>query len=301
VATFRSVTLRAVLLALLINSLWGGNPVAVKLSVEVFPPLWTAFLRFVLGAACVYAWCLVTRQAIWPQRHEWRTLCIISALFAVQIGTMNIGYANTTGVMGAVLIASNPVFAVVFAHFLVSGDRLHLIKAVGLALGFAGTALVLLEEAGPSQIQLGAWGNWAVLFSACLLGLRLGFSAKVLQAIDPVKVALWQMLIALPVFGVLAASMETIRWEAMAWPPVLGLLFQGVVIAGICFVALFTLMRRYSPGLMVSFNFVSPIAGVLFGVWLLAESTGVYLWIGLLLVAVGLVLIARPGPEHSAS
>ena len=126
----------------------------MKLSVEVFPPLWTAFLRFVLGAACVYAWCLFTRQAVWPQRHEWRALCVISALFAVQIGTMNIGYANTTGVMGAVLIASNPVFAVVFAHFLVSGDRLHLVKAVGLALGFAGTALVLLEEAGPGLLRV---------------------------------------------------------------------------------------------------------------------------------------------------
>ena len=53
-------------------------------------------------------------------------------------------------------------------------------------------------------------------------------------------------------------------------------------------------MQRYSPSLMVSFNFVSPIAGVLFGVWLLNESVGWYLFWGLLLVTIGLVMIARP-------
>ena len=233
-------------------------------------------------------------QSIWPKPGEWRVLGVIAGLFAVQIGAMNIGYANTTAVMGAVLIASNPVFAVVFAHFLVAGDRMHALKAIGLLLGFAGTAIVLLEDAGADQIQLSAWGNWVVLFSACLLGLRLGLSAKALRSIDPVRVALWQMLIALPLFGIAAASLETIRWEALDWPPVLGLLFQGVVIAGVCFVAQFRLMQRYSPSLMVSFNFVSPIAGVLFGVWLLNESVGAFLFWGLLLVTVGLVMIARP-------
>jgi drug/metabolite transporter (DMT)-like permease len=268
----------------------------LKFSVEVFPPLWTAFFRFVLGASCVLIWCLLSKQDIWPKRGEWRVLGVIAGLFAFQIGCMNIGYANTTAVMGAVLIASNPVFAVVFTHFLVAGERLHLLKAVGLALAFVGTALVLLEAAGPDGLHLSAWGNWLVLLSASLLGLRMGLSARALQAIDPVRVALWQMLLALPVFAVAASAVETIHWEAMAWPPMLGLLFQGVVIAGFCFVAQFHLMRRYSPGLMVAFNFVSPIAGVIFGVWLLGESVGRFLLFGLLMVAAGLVMIARPAP-----
>ena len=294
---FASVTLRAVLVALLIHSLWGGNPVALKFSVLVFPPLWSAFFRFVLGALCLLLWCRFTGQGVWPRRTEWPVLAVISALFSLQIGTMNFGYAHTTAAMGAVLIAINPVFAAVFAHFLVTQDRLHLGRVLGLVLGFVGTALVLLEDAGPGEIHLTAWGNWLVLFSASLLGLRLAVAARVLQDIDPVRIALWQMLLALPVFFVGGLLFETIRWEALAWPPVLGLLFQGVVIAGLCFTVMFTLMRRYSPSLMVSFNFISPIAGVLFGVWLLDESVGPYLFLGMVLVTAGLVMISRPAPS----
>ena len=284
------------MLALIIHSLWGGNPGAVKFSVLVFPPLWTAFFRFLLGAACIFLWCRWSGQRIWPERGEWKFLAVISALFAVQIGAMNIGYANTTAAMGAILIASNPIFAVLFTHCLLTHDRLSMVRATGLAVAFAGTLLVLLEDAGAGEIQLLAWGNWVVLFSACLLGFRLGISARVLQDIDPVRVALWQMLLSLPAFGLAAMTLETIHWEALAWPPVLALLFQGVVIAGFGFTTLFHLMRRYSPSLIVSMNFVSPIAGVLLGVWLLGEELGVYLFAGMLLVAAGLVMISRPSP-----
>ena len=46
-----AVPLRIILVAVLIHSFWGGNPVAIKFSLEVFPPLWTAFFRFLIGVA----------------------------------------------------------------------------------------------------------------------------------------------------------------------------------------------------------------------------------------------------------
>ena len=51
-----AVPLGAVLVSLVIHSLWGGNPVAVKFSLVAFPPLTTAFLRFAIGIACVALW-----------------------------------------------------------------------------------------------------------------------------------------------------------------------------------------------------------------------------------------------------
>ncbi|MGH8722504.1 MAG: EamA family transporter, partial [Burkholderiales bacterium] len=59
------------LAALAIHTLWGGNPVAVKLGLEAFPPLWSGFLRFALGCVCVYAWARVARIPIRPERDEW--------------------------------------------------------------------------------------------------------------------------------------------------------------------------------------------------------------------------------------
>lgn len=288
-----AVPLQAIVIALLIHVLWGGNPVAVKFSLLAFPPLWTAFFRFAIAIVCVGVWAKLTRVAIWPADHEWWALILIGALFTVQIAAMNIGFDLTTGSMGSILIATNPIFAALFAHFLLTADRLTLVKGAGLLIAFIGVALVFARGLGDLPLAHGVLGNVILLASACLLGGRLIVSAKVLQHIDPVRVVLWQMILSLPLFALGGSLFETIGWERVGWQPLAGLLYQGVIVAGLGFSVSFYLMRRYTPSVIVSFNFVSPIAGVLLSAWLLGDVITGHLWMGMLLVAMGLFLIAR--------
>ena len=291
-----SVPLGAVLVSLVIHSLWGGNPVAVKFSLIAFPPLTTAFLRFAIGIACIALWARWRGVRLLPEKGEWRPLWIVALLFAVQIASMNVGFHHTSGAMGSVLIATNPLFAVVFAHFLVAGDRMTAARALGLLVAMAGTSLVLLGDADVAALDPGAAGNWIVLSSAVMLGLRLSLSARFVRRIDPTKVAIWQMVLSLPLFGSGALLLEEIAWDRVGIGPIAGLLFQGVVIAGVGFTVSYHLMKRYTPSVMMSFNFVSPVAGVLFAAWLLGDRIGPFLLAGMALVAVGLYLVARrPG------
>ena len=291
-----SVPLGAVLVSLVIHSLWGGNPVAVKFSLIAFPPLTTAFLRFAIGIACIALWARWRGVRLLPEKGEWRPLWIVALLFAVQIASMNVGFHHTSGAMGSVLIATNPLFAVVFAHFLVAGDRMTAARALGLLVAMAGTSLVLLGDADVATLDPGAAGNWIVLSSAVMLGLRLSLSARFIRRIDPTKVAIWQMVLSLPLFGAGALLLEEIAWDRVGIGPIAGLLFQGVVIAGVGFTVSYHLMKRYTPSVMMSFNFVSPVAGVLFAAWLLGDRIGSFLLAGMALVAVGLYLVARrPG------
>lgn len=291
-----SVPLGAVLVSLVIHSLWGGNPVAVKFSLIAFPPLTTAFLRFAIGIACIALWARWRGVRLLPEKGEWRPLWIVALLFAVQIASMNVGFHHTSGAMGSVLIATNPLFAVVFAHFLVAGDRMTAARALGLLVAMAGTSLVLLGDADVAALDPGAVGNWIVLSSAVMLGLRLSLSARFVRRIDPTKVAIWQMVLSLPLFGAGALLLEEIAWDRVGIGPIAGLLFQGVVIAGVGFTVSYHLMKRYTPSVMMSFNFVSPVAGVLFAAWLLGDRIGPFLLAGMALVAVGLYLVARrPG------
>ena len=288
-----SVPLGAVLVSIVIHSLWGGNPVAVKFSLLAFPPLTTAFLRFAIGIVCIALWARWRGIPLLPEKGEWRAMWIVALLFAVQIASMNIGFDHTSGAMGSVLIATNPLFAVMFAHFLVADDRMTPAKALGLAVAMAGTSLALLGDADISAFEFGAAGNWIVLSSAVMLGFRLSLSARFVRRIEPTKVALWQMVLSLPLFGAGALWIEEIAWDAVGVGPIAGLLFQGVVIAGVGFTVSYHLMRRYTPSVMMSFNFVSPVAGVMFSAWLLGDRVGDLLLAGMALVAVGLYLVAR--------
>ena len=288
-----SIPARAVFIALLIHTLWGGNPVAVKLGLEAFPPLWSGFLRFALGGACVALWALVAGIPLWPTREEWPAHIGIGLLFTLQIAVMNVGFGATTAVHSAVLIATNPLFGVLFAHFLVPGDRVGPLRALGVVTAFAGTALVLLRSAGPANVEGASLGDWIVLASACLLGLRLALSGRVLKHVNAVRLTFWQMVVSLPLFLASALAFETIRTENLGVAPIAGIVYQGVVIAGLAFTVNFYLIRRYTPSVMISFNFVSPIAGVLLGMAILGERITGNLVGGMLLVAAGLVLITR--------
>ncbi len=284
---------QAILIAIGIHSLWGGNVVAIKYSLLVFPPLWTAFFRFAIAIVCILVWARVRGLRFWPSRNEWPVLLLLALLFSIQIAAMNMGFDRTSGALGSVLNATNPIFAALFIPLMIAGNRLTMLRSFGLALAMLGAALALLQDTEISSTDLNATGNGLVLLSACLLGLRLTLGARALREIDGVRIVIWQMLLSLPLFGLGALSYEVIRWENLAWPPVAGLLYQGVIVAGFAFVVMFHLMKRYTPSVILSFNFVSPIAGVLLAAWLLDEQITGYVLGGRLLVATGLFLIAQ--------
>ena len=103
----------------------------------------------------------------------------------------------------------------------------------------------------------------------------------------------WQMILSLPAFALSGALFETIAWQNLDWQPILAILYQGIIIAGFGFMINAILMQRYSPTLMVSFGFVSPISGVFLSLWLLGEDMSWQIAAGMILVAFGLYVIAK--------
>ena len=276
------------------HSLWGGNPVAVKFGLLVFPPMWSAFVRFVIGIICIAAWAAFRGIPMWPKKGEWRLLISLGVLFVIQMGTLNIGFDLTKGSIAAILISTNPLFAAFAAHFIIVDDRLSFRKAVGLMIAFGGVAIVLLGGFSLESLNPIGWGGVVVLLSSSLLGLRLVFMAKVQQEISGVRVVLWQMILSLPLFAVAGATFETIRWENLAFAPIAGLLYQGVVIAGLGFMVIAYLLSRYPPSLIASFNFVSPISGVLLSAIFLGDQITPAIVGGVICVGVGLYFVSRP-------
>lgn len=288
-----NVPLKAVLIAVFIHTLWGGNPIAAKFGLVVFPPFASAFIRFVLGILVLLLWARLKRLSLWPTKTEWLTLIWISVMFTVQIGLMNIGIDNSSGIMASVLISTNPIFAAIFAHFLIANDRLSITGTVGLVLAFAGVCLTLLNPDDALNTDWFSIGIWVTTASAALLGFRLVVSANAVKHIDTTKVAVWQMVFSLPLFAVASAMVETIQWQEINLSAVLGLLYQGVIVAGLGFPVSFWLVKHYKPSVMLSFNFVSPVAGVLLAALLLNEAVTPGVVAGVALVAIGLLLVTR--------
>lgn len=306
----------AILLSVLIHTLWGGNIVAGKIGLEVFPPFTSAGIRFVFGVATVLGWCLFRGIRLWPEPGEWRPLLYMATLFTLQIALMNLGIDNTSGSSAAILISTNPLFAAVFAHFLIGSDRLDVFRAAGLLVAFAGVVLTLyfsntlsVTDAASGSVvasasqagftgtviqkitSFGNVGDWICLASAAVLGYRLIASAIVMQDMDSYRMAFWPMFFSMPVFFMLGGTFESVEWAGFQWSALLALVYQGVVVAGICFMILNWLLSHYRPSLMASFNFIAPVSGVLLSILLLGESFSSAIAISVFLVAVGMILL----------
>ena len=289
----------AIAAALVMNCVWGGNPVAVKLGLEAFPPFWTAFLRFCLGIGCVAIWAYFAGIRLAPSAGEWKPYVWLSLLFGVQIWIMNVGYGLTTGAMGAVLISVYPLVAALIGHWAIAGDRLDVVRSLGLLIAFIGTATVLLGETATGGLEFHSVGNWLVLLSGALLGVRLVMSAQVVRASEPARAMFWQMVLAQPWFLAGALTTETIAWHAIGWRPIAGIAFQGVVIAGVGFMTIAYLLQRYRPSTMISFGYVGPVSGAALGAWILDETITQSFAVGLVEVAIGLALVLREPPPRA--
>ncbi len=284
---------RALVLAITINILWGASVPAVKIGLLAVPPLWSAFWRFVLGVVCIAGWARINGIDLRPAAAERRGLALLGALFTLQVGSMYVGIRLTTGAMASVVLSTNPMFATLYSHLFIPGDRLSPARAAGLAIAFLGICLIFLRDLGTLFGQSTTWGNLICLGSAALLGGRLVFTSWLLQRIETTRVLVWQMLFSLPCFAIAGYLTESVRWENLGWYPLAAIAYQGIVVAGFNFMGLAYLLRRYNPSVVVGFNFLSPVFGVLLSALLLAESITWQVLAGLLAVGLGLLLVAR--------
>ena len=291
-ADFRNdrVGLGAASLALLTAFLWGGLQPFIKIGLTGMPPLAMAAARFAVGLVVVAAAAALGRVALRANRADWAKLAGLSALFTLQIAFLNEGARLTSASRATVLMSAHPFFVALFCHAIVPGDRLTLTKLLGIGVAFGGLLSIFADGTAPGGDGYLS-GDVLVLGSAVLLGLRQSVLKRLLHAMHPYAVLFWQSLLSLPAFCLLSLLLE----EDAAWDlsgAVVGaILYQGVVVAGLCFILWTFLLRHHSASRLGVFALATPVSGVLLSVALLQDVLTVQLAVSVVLVAAGIAIV----------
>ncbi len=285
-------------LAILTATLWGGNQVAIKAGLEAMPPIAMAVARFALGLGVVFVAARWSQTAVTHVKGQWRGLVGLSLLFTAQILLLNIGTQHTTASRSIVLISAYPFFTAVSAHLLIPGDRLSLRQVMGMMLAFGG---IITLFAGSLSFTDTTWllGDALVLGSGMLLGLRQVVIKRLVHDLHPYQVLFWQAALGLPFFIGLSAVFESpgdIIWTQRA---VLGVLYQGLVVAGGCFIILVFLLSKHPASRLGVFGFITPVVGVLLSTWVMDEPVSMVVVTSMALVAIGTTLGTTGAAERS--
>jgi drug/metabolite transporter (DMT)-like permease len=285
------VNVKAVLLLLLLACLWGGNAVAVKIGLIYTRPFLLAGFRFALGALAIGLWGIFSKIDLKPRRGEISSLVILSLLFAAQICTFTLGVDLTLAGRASLFINTYPFFVAILAHFFISNDRLNIRKALGLILAFLGIFAIFRDKiaGGGSTVT----GDSLMLISGLLLGVLGVYTKRVVQRINAYKLLLWEMILALPLFFGLGMVFERSYSHIISLSLILSVIYQGIVVAGFCFVAWTLLLKRHSASKVSAFMFATPLFGVGLSSLILREPVTLYLVIGAILVASGIYVVNK--------
>ncbi len=307
-------------MALLLAALWGGTPVAVSFSVDSLPPVATAAIRFTLATAFVFLWARIEQLDLRLKANQVVPALLTGFLLFVQIGTFHVGVEMSNSSHGTLLINSFVIWVAIFGHFTIKDDRLDKPKMLGLTLAALGVALVLLSsrpDVAPKTAQAAQpassifhhnsappqanndlpslVGDLILLFSSIVLGVKIVYTKFALRVLEPTKLLFWHDLVGVVLLALWSWSFETVKLNGFTWPAVLGLLYQGVVVAGFCFVVHTKLLERHRPSQLSVFAFATPLFGVLAAFLLRGDPISPWLWASAACVGLGIVLVNRSG------
>ena len=300
--SLQPIGLSSACLAVLVSILWGGNVVSIRVGVDSVPPLWSAFWRMLVGVVFVSLWAARQRVALRPAPGETGPLLVLGVLFTIQIALLNSASALTSPAYGVVILNGYAVFANIAGHFAahysngaISEEPITPVRALGLAMAVAGIAWLALGRPDAVLAPRPLLGNLLMVSSSLLLGIRQVYMRWLVQSVDPVRSVLWQMLLSVPLFLVIAFFTEPPVVGRLHWQAVAAISYQGVVVAGICFIVWAKLLKRHSAGTLSMFSFLIPICGIALSARIFGEALQPALFAATALVLIGVFVVVRLG------
>jgi drug/metabolite transporter (DMT)-like permease len=247
-----------------------------------------------LGIVIVTAWALHRRVAIIPAKGEGWPLFVLGLLFTAQIGLLNSGTAMTSPAFGVVILNSYAVFANIIGHFFPGMERpINTARAIGLSLAVAGM-IVLTFGQSPSRLAPNPLaGNALLILSSLLLGIRQVYTRWLVQHIEPTRTVVWQMAWSVPLFLAIAMASEPPVYGSVTTEAVAAIAYQGLVIAGVCFIVWAELLKRHAAGTLSMFAFLVPITGIALSSLFFGEPLRITLVVGGVLVLLGVYVVTR--------
>jgi len=264
--------------------IWGVPYLFIKIAVDhgVTAPV-LAWGRVTLGALALLAlaWRARTLSSI---RGRWRWLLAFAvAEIVIPFPMLAIGEERVPSSLAAIMVATVPLIGAVLAMRFDHSERPTPIRALGLAIGFAGVvALVGLDVAGHRGELLGIG---AIMITATGYAIGPMLIKHRLAGVDPRAT----MGASLAIAAVLLTP-----WAALDLPrrmPSAGAIGSVAVLGLLCtataFVVYAILIGEVGSSRATVITYVNPVVAVTLGVLLLGEHPGAGAVAGLLLILAG--------------
>ncbi|HOS42828.1 MAG TPA: DMT family transporter [Armatimonadota bacterium] len=254
-------------------------------------------VRFVIGALVL----LVPALTVFRRRFlavPPRDLLAMAGLSLLGMCGMSvllfIGQSSTTATNGALIMQLSPLLMLLLTAAL--GERVTARQALGIGIALGGSLLI-----GEVWRAHGHWrGDLLILASAGAWALYSVLGRGVVARHGGFVTTTWAMLFG----GILLFAVRLalpLPWPAPE-PAVWGMiLYIGLFPTGVAFVAWYEAIHRLDFNLVNVMQYITPACAILFAWWWLDERLSPFHWLGIAVMAAGILLVSLPGNAKPAA
>jgi drug/metabolite transporter (DMT)-like permease len=270
---------------------WGSSFMLVKRGLQSYSPWQVASIRLVSAMLVFLPFAVKGIKEIPKSKLPFIILSGLLSMFvpaflfcAAQIGLSS----SIVGVLNALTPAFTFIFGVFFYH-----QKSKLMQIVGLTIGFAGSALLILVNP-KGEIAINAYAFYVVLATICY-----GINVNMIKRYLPDVKAIHLTSVAVSISGLVALPyLLTTNWlHILNTAPKGQASFMAAVLLGVMGTAfaqfIFNRMLQYSTAVFASsITYFIPIVAVMWGVW---DGEILLLWhyVGMMGIIGGILILNK--------
>jgi len=278
------------LLLLLLALIWSTSFLLIKIGVETIGPVTMTSIRLSIAAG-IFGLVLIIKREWIPMDKNALALYFVIGIIGntLPFTLISQGEVYVDSSMAAILMGIMPISTFVLAHFFVADEPMTPKKAGGICFGFTGLMILV----GVSALQgLGEH----ILGQLSILGGALSYAFAAIFVRRQPGFKGYQMAAGVTLFAALTSIPMAFLFEhPMTMTPSLSSLIAVIALAvfatAIASLIYFRVIKQLGATIFAQINYVVPVLGSLWGVWILGESLGLRTILALGLVLGGIYFI----------
>ncbi len=255
---------------------WGSTFLAVRFAVVSIPPFLTGAARNLVAGTLLVALGIARGGGGLTLRAVWQALVVGTLMFLVNHGAISWASQRNPSGITALLAATIPIWIVALEWVGGAGMRPSARTGVGVALGFAGSLLLLWPSAAAPTID--PWAAAATIAAAIAWAAGTLRARRMRVSDSPLLSSGLPMLLGgLALLIVSWAAGELTGFQAASVPAraALSLLYLIVMGSLVAFSAYVFLLRTIPAARVSTYAYVNPVVALLLGAWLGGETVGI--------------------------
>jgi drug/metabolite transporter (DMT)-like permease len=278
--------------------IWGSTYLGIRLAIDSIPPLLMAGCRFAIAGAILYG-AMRLRGAAKPTAQQWKSAAIIGGLLLLG-GNGGVSWAQQTVPSGvaALIVAAVPLWIMLVDWLRPHGSRPKLVVWIGLAVGFAGVALIVAGKNQLGHRLIDPAGAVAMVFATITWAIGSVYSRHAAKPDSALVAVAMQMITggALLLCAGVALG-ETNRLDLARITPTSMWAFVYLTLIGslVGFTAYVWLLQVSTPARVSTYAYVNPLIAVFLGHVILHEAVPRSVALAGALILAAVILITRKG------